>query len=122
MHIVSLFVFGIVSNIIALLFADYFIAGFSVNKELAQLIIAGGVFAILNILVRPLLKLILGPIIFLTFGLGIILVNALIIMSLDFLTEAVTIDSTLSLLYASLIISAVTLIVNLSAKALFNRS
>ncbi|MBI2035247.1 MAG: phage holin family protein [Candidatus Liptonbacteria bacterium] len=121
MHPLSLFIFGVASNIVAILFADYFIPGFVASKELVQLLMAGGIFALLNILIRPMLKLVLGPVIFLTFGLGIILVNGLIIMALDFLTDSITIESTLSLLYATLIISAVSLIVHLSAKSLFNK-
>src|SRR3989344_4839754 len=109
MKLVALFIFSAISNIVAFLAADYFLEHFTIAKTFAELLIAAGIFALLNILVRPLLKLILGPIIFLTFGLGLILVKALILYALDILYEGIRIETTLTLIYATLIIGAVNL-------------
>lgn len=121
MRLIALFIFSIISNIVAFLAANYFLEpGFRISVNFADLLIAGGIFALLNMLVRPILKLILGPIIFLTLGLGIILVNALILYCLTFLDKGITIQGTITLIYATLIISAVNLVIHLAAKSLFH--
>ncbi len=119
MYLIALFIFSIFSNVVAFLAALYFIPSFTISTDFADLIITAGVFALLNMSVRPILKLILGPIIFLTLGLGIILVNAIILYILDILDSSITIQDTTTLVYATLIISAVNLITHLAAKSLF---
>lgn len=119
MHLVALFIFSIISNIVAFLAAGFFLPDFAIPQDFVELLVAGGILALLNMLLRPLLKLILGPIIFLTFGFGIILVNALILYLLDILYEGIMIENTITLIYATLIISAVNLVIHLAAKSLF---
>ena len=120
MRLVALFIFSIISNVVAFLTADYFLApSFHILTSFADLIVAGGIFAILNMLLRPIIKLILGPVIFLTLGLGIIIVNALMLRLLDFLDQGITIQGTITLIYATLIISAVNLVIHLAAKSSF---
>lgn len=122
MHLLALFIFSIISNVIAFLVTEFFIPNFTISQNFVNLLIAGGIFALLNMLVRPLIKLILGPIIFLTFGLGIILVNALMLYLLDILDDGITIQDTVTLIYSTLIISAVNLVIHLAAKSLFRDS
>ena len=120
MRFIPLFIFSIISNVVAFLAAVYFIPGFHISLNFADLIIASGTFALLNMLVRPILKLILGPIIFLTLGLGIIVVNAIILYLLDIIDAGITIQDTITLVYATLIISAVNLVTHLAARSLFH--
>lgn len=119
MRFIALFIFSVISNIVAFLAALYFITGFQISTDFADLLITGSVFALLNMLVRPILKLILGPIIFLTLGFGILIVNAIILYILDILDSSITIQDTITLIYATLIISGVNLITNLAGKSLF---
>jgi len=119
MKLIAIFIFSVISNIVAFLAADFFLDNFTAPNNFVELVVAGSILAFLNMLVRPLLRLILGPIIFLTFGLGIILVNALIIYSLDILYEGIIIQGTVTLLYGTLIISAVSLVTHLAAKSVF---
>ena len=118
MYLIALFIFSIISNIVAFLAANFFMPNFHISVNFVDLAIAGGIFALLNMLVRPIVKLILGPIIFLTLGLGIILVNALMLYILDILDQGITIQDTVTLIYATLIISAVNLITHFAAKSL----
>ncbi|HEY4523254.1 MAG TPA: phage holin family protein [Candidatus Paceibacterota bacterium] len=116
MRLVFLFLTNVASNIVAFLLANRYITGFSISEAPYDLIFAAVVLALLNYLVRPILKLVLGPAIILTLGLGIILVNALILYILTQFPTGVTIQGTLALLYATLLISAVSLVLNLIAK------
>lgn len=116
MKFLSRFLFSIFSNLIAFVIAERYITGFIVTQELKQLLIVIAIFTVINTLIRPIFKLILGPIIILTFGLGILVVNALMLYLLDYFSENVTIQGLEPLAYATLIISAVNLIVSISAR------
>jgi len=124
MRFISHIIFLFFSNIVAFLIADYFIDGFSVSLNLKGLAMAALIFTLINIFVRPILKLILSPIVFLTLGLGIILVNALTLFILDLLSTDITISYTSfkPLLFATLIVSFINIIINFSAKSLFKRA
>ncbi|HPW34187.1 MAG TPA: phage holin family protein [Candidatus Paceibacterota bacterium] len=109
--LISRIIILFVTNIIALALAAYFVNGFTVSSDIVTYLELAGVFTVLNILVRPILKLVLGPIILLTFGLGVIIVNALILYILyKIYPLGITIDFSAGLyplVYATLIISAV---------------
>ncbi len=115
MFIIQL-IFYLFSNVVALLVATHFVSGFVVEAGLNNLLLAAVVLTFINALIRPIIKLIFTPIIFLTFGLGVIIVNTLMLYLLDKLLPSITITGMLSLFYATLIISAVNLVVNFSAK------
>lgn len=116
MKFISRFLFSLFSNLLAFIIAKTYIVGFMVTGELRQLLIVVAVFTVINTFIRPILKLILGPIIILTFGLGILVVNALMLYLLDYFSKNVIIQGLEPLAYATLIISAVNLIVGISAR------
>lgn len=116
MKIISRFLFSLFSNLLAFIVTKTYIAGFIVTGDLKQLLIVVAIFTVINAFIRPILKLILGPIIILTFGLGILIVNALMLYLLDYFSENVTIQGIEPLAYATLIISAINLIVGISAR------
>ena len=105
-----------ISNLIALLAADYFVNGFEMIKNPKQIIAATAIFTALNIFIKPILKIILSPVIIITFGLGILLVNAVILQTLDFSSKGVMINGIESLFYATLIISGVNIIITILTK------
>jgi putative membrane protein len=115
-------IFTFFSNIIALKAASYFVKGFEIAPDLISLSLVAAIFTLLNIFIKPIFKLILSPIIILTFGLGILLVNAIVLYLLDFLLENITIDGVIPLIYATLIVSLVNFIVNFSAKRLYKET
>jgi len=109
-------IFYLFSNVIALLIAAHFVDGFTIETGFNNLLLAAIVLTFINVLIKPIIKLIFTPIIFLTFGLGVIIVNTLMLYLLDKLLPSITITGILPLFYATLIISAVNLVVNFSAK------
>ena len=119
MRFIFLFLAGIGSNVVAFLLANRWIQGFSVSEDLQTLVFAAVVLTLLNWLVRPVLKLILGPVIIITLGLGIIIVNALMLYLLTLFPTGVTITGTLTLLYATLLIGAVNLTTHFIVKRIF---
>lgn len=116
MRFIFLFLAAVGSNIVAFLVANRYIAGFVISEKLYDLVFAAVVLTLLNWLVRPVLKLIFGPVIVITLGLGIIIVNAIILYLLTQFTTSLRIDGTLTLLYATLLIGAVNLVINFIVK------
>ena len=96
--------------------AAYFVSGFNVSFNFYDFIKVVIIFTALNFLIKPIIKLILSPIIIITLGLGLILVNGAILYMLDFFSENITITGLTSLFYATLIIGAVNFIIHLFIK------
>ncbi|MDE2001390.1 MAG: phage holin family protein [Patescibacteria group bacterium] len=111
-------VFTFFSNLIALLLAGTFIAGFTITTNLTDLMIAAATFTLINWLIRPIVKALLSPIVFLTFGLFILVINAGMLYLLDILSTNVTISTPQALIYGTLLITAVNLVLHFSAKRL----
>lgn len=106
------------SNLIAIIIAVNFVPGFIISGDFKALLIVAAIFAAINLLIKPILTYILSPLIHLTIGLFQILINAGLLYLLDFLSADVTITSTQSLIYGTLIISAINFIIIFSAKSL----
>lgn len=120
MHwLVKIFVI-IAGNAFALWLANLWVPGFVVTSSIPKLILLAFILALLNFILKPLLKLVFGPIIILTLGLGLIIVNAAILLivqyfgnSLDILRGSLSIQSIPALIYTTLIVSAVNFIVHI---------
>jgi len=122
MKFIGRFIFHIFSNAIAIVVAANIVAGFVFNGDLVSLAIAAVVLSAINTFIRPVVKLLLGPLVVLTFGLFTIVINAISIFLVPYLLNALGFNSPISiqgylpLLLATLIISAVNIIVGLAAK------
>lgn len=122
MKFIAKITFSFFSNLIALWIAVNFVKGFEIVFDFRNFALVAAIFTLINIFVRPILKFVLSPIIILTFGLGIILVNALMLYLLDILLINITIEGLEPLIYATLIISAVNILINFSAKKLYKET
>jgi putative membrane protein len=106
----------IIVNALVLIVAANYIPGFYLNPSLKLVFGAALLLTIINIFVRPILKLILSPVIFLTLGLGMILVNGLVIYLLDILSPNIRIEGLVPLIYVTLIFTVVNFIFHLATK------
>ena len=113
MKLLAKFIGAFVANGATLFVADRFLDGFMLAPGLYVIAIVALILTALNLLLKPVLKLILIPFIILTLGLGLIVINTFILYILDILSESLTIDGILTLIYATLIMSAVNFIVHL---------
>ena len=119
MKFLAKLIFFLFSNLMALLLVDYFVEGVNIIPGFINFLTAAAILTLINIFIRPLIKLVLTPIIILTLGLGIILVNALTLYILDFFSNEITIIGITALIYATLIVSAVNILINFSAKRIY---
>lgn len=119
MRFLARLVFPFFSNLTAMAAAVYFVRGFEIAPTLRSFVIVAAIFTVINVFVRPIIKLILSPLIILTLGLGIIAVNAAILYLLDFFSTDINISGLVPLIYATLIISVANFIIHFSAKKLY---
>ncbi len=103
------FIVRILGNAVALYVAFRLVAGFTVSGSWEQYLIAGLVLALLNLIVRPVLKIISFPLILLTLGLFTFIINILILWMLDYLVSFVTIESFIALVWTTIIVSIINL-------------
>lgn len=105
-------ILGLLANIVALYLAHLWVAGFTVTGGWQAYLIVGIVIGILNLIIKPLLKLITYPLIVITLGLFLIVINALILWLAAQFTGYIIIENTIALLWATLIMSAVNFIIH----------
>lgn len=115
MRFISRFIFQIFSNGVAILVTNYAIPGFF-SGGIKELAIAALILSVINAFLKPILKLLSGPLILLTFGLFTFVINAASIYILDILSKAITIQGLKELIIATLIIGFVNFLVSSSAK------
>ena len=97
---------------VAVVISSYLLPGVHVDGFGSALILAL-VLAILNAIVRPILVFLTIPVTFLTLGLFLLVINALIIMLADYIVAGFRVDGFLWALIFSIILSIVTAIIDL---------
>ena len=105
-----------IANGLALFLATYFVTGFDVTPTVKGYLIVAGLLTVVNLIIRPIIKLILTPVIILTLGLFSLVINSAILYGLDIISTSLTIEGLLPLLYATLIITIVNVILTKTTK------
>ena len=85
-----------------------YVPGVDVDEGITSYLVIALIFAAVNLLVKPVLKLLSFPLLLLTLGLFLIVINAAMLGLTALLTERLSIDGVGPAVIASLIISAVT--------------
>ena len=109
MKLLGHLILSLASNLTAVLGAAYFLDGFEVAPTIKDFVVVAGLLTLINVFLRPILKFILTPVIILTFGLFNLILNAALLFALDFFSPSLTINGLKSLLYSTLIITAINL-------------
>ena len=84
------------------------VPGVEVQQGLSSYLLIAVIFAVVNVLVRPVLKLLAFPLLVLTLGLFLLVINAAMLGLTALLTERLAIDGLGPAVIASLVISAIT--------------
>lgn len=119
MRFLSRIIFYFLVNLTALIAAAQFVPGFSLNSNVESLLILTGIFTFINLLIKPILKLVFSPFIFLSLGLFSLVINAIILKLLDIWSINVTISGIQALAYSTLLITAVNLLLTFVARSSF---
>ena len=101
------FIVQILVNALAIFVADYLIEGIIFEGDLITLFIAGLLLGLINFILKPILKLISAPLIALSLGLFIIIINIALLWLLEYFVPELTIVGFWSYFWGVLIISLV---------------
>lgn len=110
------FIIRILGNSAAIYAAYLAVPGFVFTGGLKELGLAGLILGLLNLLVRPIVKVISFPIIILTLGLFTLVINALMLWLVDYFFHFIIIESTYALVIATIVIGIVNMIVSFITK------
>jgi putative membrane protein len=87
------------------------VPGISVDGGVLSYLWIAAIFGLINVSVGTVLKVVALPFVLLTLGLGLIVINALLLMLTAFLTDALTVDGFLSALMGAVLIALVSFVV-----------
>lgn len=121
MRLLARLTFSFFTNLVALILAGQLIVGFEISSDFINLLMAAGIFTLINLYIRPVVKFFLSPLVILTLGLFSLVINAGMLYLLDILSENVTITGIEALIYGTLLITVINILLNFSAKSLFKR-
>ena len=102
-------------NLVGLFAASYFISGFAIAPKVSGFLLAV-LLTLLHLTIKPILKFFAWPIVVLTLGLGLILINALVLGILDFISKNLTIKGLEPLILGTLLVTGANLIIHLLGK------
>lgn len=109
-------VVAVVVNALAFFALGSYVKNIYVATDIKDLLLLSAIFTVLYFILRPIVKMFLGPLIVLTLGLGLLVVNAIMLVLVDFLSPALRIDGVESLLIATVAISALNFLLHISEK------
>ncbi|KKU77083.1 MAG: hypothetical protein UY12_C0023G0015 [Parcubacteria group bacterium GW2011_GWA2_47_8b] len=110
-------IIGLVSNLVAILLAEYLITGFQVVNDWKGFAIVVILFTIANSFILPILRFVFKPLIWLTAGLLALAFNGLLIYIVDILSAGITISGPIPLILATIVIGMVNATFAYGAKA-----
>src|SRR3972149_11879551 len=100
-------------NILTLFLASLYIDGVSITGGWQEMVIVGLILSVFNFILKPVLKLLLGPFILLTFGLLLIAINIALVWATDFFSGNLAINGLQALLLTTLAVVVVNFIIHL---------
>lgn len=106
---------SIVANAVALIATAYVVPGITFTGSWVQLLVAGAIFGLLNLIVRPLALLLSLPALVLTLGLFYFVLNGLLLWGFSKLMPGYDVAG----LWAGILGSLVIMVVNWVSSALF---
>ena len=101
------FIIRILGNSLALYIANWFVPGFVINGGIKEYLMAGILLGLLNMIVRPVLKAFTFPIIILTLGIFILVLNALMLWIVDYIFDFVIIQNLWALAWATITVGII---------------
>lgn len=103
-------IFLIASNLTALWTAGYFIKGFEIEPAFGSFLSIALLLTAGSLIVKPVLKLVLSPLIIITLGLFTLVINAGLLFAVDVFSDNLYIQGLAPLAYATLLITGFNII------------
>ena len=106
---------SIVANAVALVITAYVVPGITFTGTLVQLLVAGAIFGLLNLIVRPIALLLSVPLLVLTMGLFYFVLNGILLWVFSAFMPGYHVAG----LWAGILGSLVIMVINWAVHALF---
>lgn len=106
------------SNILALYIAFLLVPGLVINNGLVGFVVAGLFLGLLNLTVKPILKLVSAPIIMLTLGLFGLIINGLMLWLVSFALDFVVIQTVSALMWSTIIVTVANIFITNTSKVI----
>lgn len=106
------FLIRLVVNAVALAAAAWLIGGVQLSPGLENLLVVALIFGLVNAFIKPVLKILSLPLIFLTLGLFTFVINALMLMLTAAFTVRLSVSGFGAALLGSIVISIVSLLLS----------
>ncbi|TSC91251.1 MAG: membrane protein of unknown function [Parcubacteria group bacterium Gr01-1014_2] len=107
---------SILGNSLGLYFAQYSIQNFAFSGSYQNYLTAGLFLAVLNFTLKPIIKFMSAPIILISLGLFIIVINALMLWITDYVFGFMAIETITALVLSTIIIGFINLVVGIIYK------
>ncbi len=104
MHLISRTLGKFLVNAVILYVADYYFYSFTITGGIRSVISAALVITLLNIFVKPILRFVSTPLVWLTLGLFLIVINAVVLWVADILLPSIQFADFTSFIVLSIII------------------
>ena len=110
------FIAQIIVNALAIFLAAYLVPGIVFEGDILTLLIAGLLLGLANFIFKPLFKIISAPLVALSLGLFIIIINIILLWLVEYFIPELTITGFWSYFWGVLIISIVNMFFGTSRK------
>lgn len=100
-------VYAWIVNVVALAAAAYLVDGVDYDEDYWVLVVAGLVFALVNLVLKPVVKWLALPIVVLTLGLALFFVNLLMLYVTTWIVPGFDLESFRAGLWATVVVTAV---------------
>jgi putative membrane protein len=101
----------VAANALAIFIAARFIKEIKFTGDWVDYLIVGAILTAANLIIRPILKVISAPIIFITMGLFSLVINAALLFAVDWFVEGLAISGIMGYVWGSLIIAVLNAII-----------
>ena len=106
------FILRIIANGLGVFAAVYFLPQYiSFTGSWIDYLIVGAILAIANMIARPILKIVSAPLIIITLGLFLVVINMIILFGVDYFVEQANINGFMGYFWISIILAIINAII-----------
>ena len=108
------FVLKYLGLVAALLLTMYLVPGISITGGWVNILLAALVWSVIVMVVRPVLRILTLPLTILTFGIFLLILNALLFWAMTLIVPGFTVDGFVPALVGSIVLSIISTLINLA--------
>ncbi len=113
---ITRFILHIIANALAILAAEWLVPGVTFQYEFLSLIKIALMLALVNAFLKPVIKLIAGPLILLTLGLFTLIINLFLIWLVVYFAPELSISGLNAYFWTMIIVGVFNFVVSMTAK------